>query len=648
MRNMSGIVLLMTMLLFSKPAMEAQVKPGAPEAVLDRLLTINSLIGGETPRWAPDGSAIMFASSMSGRSGIWSVSPSSGFPGLLIEDTGGIGFLASQTPRWSPKGDWISYISDKSGSPEIWLWSATEGNQVKLTSMGARISSYNWSPDGKWIAFAGDRHGNFDIWRVAVPSGEVFRVTTGSFYEVSPSWSPDGSKILFVRLNDAWTDHDVVEYSLTDQKSRVIVRDKDFFDYGASARSKFGYPLVSPDGKWVLFRSHRSGWINSWVAPMAGGEPRQIAPEEADQSDASWSPDGKWIAYTSNHNGTHDLRVVAAPGGSPRVLLSPKMGVIADAEWSPDGKQISYTLTTPTQPRDLYVVSLNDGASKQLTRSMPGGIPLGTLVPPEKVSYRSTDGFVINAYLYRPPEAQPARQFPGILWIHGGPTSQFNDNFEQHVQFFVHMGYVVLMPNIRGSSGYGKKFEDANNRCWGHCDLQDVVAGVDYLKTLSYVNPNRTGITGTSYGGCMSLAAIAFAPGVFQAAIPASGYGDWIHFYKEQELRHIKLVEYEFGSLPENEEIYRKNSPIHWIRNVSTPTFLVHGEGGFPRSDASREFANRLAMEYKPHRYKTYSGDNYYVRSRKNRREMLLDMLEFFDQHLKDKVMVTSSTRSSN
>ena len=148
----------------------------------------------------------------------------------------------------------------------------------------------------------------------------------------------------------------------------------------------------------------------------------------------------------------------------------------------------------------------------------------------------------------------------------------------------------------------------------------------------------QSGITGTSYGGCMSLAAAAFAPGAFQAAIPGSGYADWLHFMEEQELRHAKLLEHEFGPLQENEAVYRRNSPIFAVDRVSTPTFLVHREGLFPRSSASLNFALEMEKNYKVFRLKFYPNENYSVRGKKNRRQMLLDMLSFFDQFLKDRL----------
>ena len=263
---------------------------------------------------------------------------------------------------------------------------------------------------------------------------------------------------------------------------------------------------------------------------------------------------------------------------------------------------------------------------------------------PEKVSYPSTDGLRVEAYVHRPPDAAPGERFPGVVWIHGGPTSQFDDQFRRHqqVHFFAQRGYVVLMPNIRGSSGYGLEFEDLNNGCWGHCDLEDVLRGVDYLKGRSDVDPERIGVTGTSYGGIMTMAAVAFAPGVFQAAISLSGYGDMTEFHTTvQELQHIKLVEYELGPYPENRETYLNSSSILKAHEVTTPTFVIQGEGvaagwrmreGQPQ--AALNFARKLDQHYKIVRYKAYPGEGYYVYGRDNTIQKLHDMLDFFEEFL--------------
>jgi dipeptidyl aminopeptidase/acylaminoacyl peptidase len=372
------------------------------------------------------------------------------------------------------------------------------------------------------------------------------------------------------------------------------------------------------------------------MIPMAGGEPRQIAPAEADQTGAAWSPDGRNIVYVENHNGTHDLRIVDASGSEPIVLVAPEVGVVADPDWSPGGELVSFTMESMDHPKDLYVVFVETREKRQLTHSMPEGNLRSRLLTPEKISYPSSEGLEIPAYLYRPQHIEPGQKFPAIVWTHGGPTSQYNDTFHRDAQFFAQRGYVVLLPNIRGSSGYGDRFEKMNNRCWGHCDLEDVEAGVEYLKTLPYVNRDKMGTTGTSYGGFMTCAAIAFAPDLFQAAVAASGYCNRVSFVDEGEFRHIQQLAYEFGPFEENKELYRRNSPYFSIDKIRTPTFLLHGEGRYPGSGQMREFARVMQNQYKTFRYKAYAGENYYVRGTANTRDMLTDMLHYFDFYLKD------------
>ncbi len=609
---------------------------------IDQLLSITSVVSG-APQWAPDGNSILMTSSFAG--GLAMFSPDGEAPVRVPIHLGGSGhFLSSQMADGSPAGRWISYVSNKSGSPEIWLWSAEDGAETQLTHLGARINSKTWAPDEGFIAFASDRHGNYDIWTVSVPEGKLRRITRDKRYEVFPTWTPDAKRLVYVRLDDAWADHDVIVTDADGANARTVVSDSDFFDYGAGTR--FGYPRVSPDGTSVLFPSHRSGWINYWIAPLAGGDPHPMSSAEADQHEAQWSPDGSSIVYTENHDGRYDLRVVSTTGGAPQTLVSEDPGRVSSPAWSPDGQKVAFTMATLTRPADLFVVSAKPGTHepRQLTDSMPAGNFESRLVVPEKVHYQSSDGFTISAYLYRPPHLAPGKKAPGILWIHGGPTGQYRDMFEPFgeggsgdAQFFAQRGYAVLHPNIRGSSGYGKAFEDGNNGCWGHCDLEDVVAGVEYLKSLPEIDDTRMGITGTSYGGIMSLNAVTIAPDVFQAAIAASAYADWVHFYRsENELRHVKLLDYELGPFATHEDQWRRSSAIHGVADISAPVFLVHGVGRYPGSDQSELFAQALTNQYKPHRYKTYDDENYYVLGLANRRQLALDMLAFFDQFLKD------------
>ena len=320
--------------------------------------------------------------------------------------------------------------------------------------------------------------------------------------------------------------------------------------------------------------------------------------------------------------------------GGAHALVAPEMGIVSGPTWSPDGTQIAYLFGTPTCPSDLWLVDVASGQTRQLTTSFTVPSLQDKLVTPKKVSYRSFDNLEIAAYLYAPPERKPDTKYPAVVLVHGGPTSQFTDVYRDDVQYFVRKGYVVLLPNIRGSSGYGKVFEDANNQDWGHGDLRDVLAGVNLLKSLDYVDVGKMAIHGTSYGGCMSMAAVGFAPDVFQAAIPHAGYGDWLDFDGEQELRHRQLLRYEFGDVKTNRHIYRRCSPIYHLADATTPVFLVHGEGRYPRSDASAKFAEALEQAYKLYEYKIYPNECYYVRSTENLAEMYPDIVDFMDRYL--------------
>ena len=601
---------------------------------LEQILDIRSLVVGEVPRWSPDGSLILFASPLSGGTDLWSINPDGGFPVRLTHGMGDIEFLASRIPLWSPDGKYVSYISNKSGWDEVWLWPTNGQAEFQLTRLGARIHSMSWAPDSKSVVLSGNRYGRYDIYLVVIASGETTRLAQSQLYEVNPVFTPDGEHILYVRLDEQWENHEIVMISPTGENPIVVVEDEDFFDYDYG--HIFGYPLVSPDGKTALFRSQRNGFINYWKVVLADGTVEPLSPENGDQSDATWSPNGQSVAYITNRNGTLGLKVLDIESGKSIFLVSPHMGTCTGPQWSPDGSLISYIYATPTTPGDIWVVDVENGKSFQITCSLLDGGVNNSLTIPQKVSYKSFDDLTIHAYLYVPQETHIPKAYPGILFIHGGPTSQFYDDYQPYIQYLVQRGYVVLAPNIRGSSGYGKAFEELNDGDWGGGDLKDVIHGAEFLKTLAFVNPNKMGVTGTSYGGNISMCAISFAPGVFQAAVPMSGYGDRPTLRHVLELRHVKQLESEHGKFENNPEVWYQISPIYKVSNATTPAFLLHGEGKYPGSSATKDFADALERHYKTVEYKSYHGENYYVHTKSNVRQMLLDVAFFFDRYLKD------------
>jgi dipeptidyl aminopeptidase/acylaminoacyl peptidase len=350
-------------------------------------------------------------------------------------------------------------------------------------------------------------------------------------------------------------------------------------------------------------------------------------------------------------NGTQSLKVVPASGGAARTVVGPDAGIVSRAEWSPDGRRISYVFGTSTKANDLYVVDAAGGAPRRLTAGDRDGSLAAELIEPEKISW-TNEGLTINAYLYKPRQLRAGDRAPVIMYVHGGPTGQFSDNYQIQAQFFASRGYVVIAPNVRGSSGYGKRFEDLNNRDWGHGDLRDVLAGVAWAKQQAYVDPGKIGITGISYGGMLTMYPISFAPGVFQAAISGSGYGDVKDFHTiVPVLQHSQLLHYELGqwpSTPEVEAIYRRSSAILKAKDATAPALIIHGYGldVLDTDYAAWKYARELAKHSKLVEYKKYPGETYYVYGRDNVKEMLGDMLEFLDRYLKDKSADASAPRS--
>ena len=601
------------------------------------LLRLSEGVALEPVVWLRDDTAILYVATPPSGAEL-RAAPATGGPSRLISDRlGGMPFLAGHEPRLSPDGRWIAYLSNSADATgeglevEVWLQSPeNDESPRRLTHLAASINSFQWAPDSRSVVLSSSRSGRYNVYRADISDRRTARITDDHRYEVYPVHAGI-SRLLFVRLDDAWTRHEIWSIDEATGERSLVVTDEDFFDYHYGRT--FGYPLPSPRGDCVLFRSHRSGWINYWAASLTDvpSELRAMVPAEADQSEATWSPDGSHVAYIENHNGTLELRVLDVDSGRTSTLDADEDCACSMPAWSHDGTRIAYLRQTTTAPVDVWVAELGSGDRKCLT----GPHAAMDLIRPEKVSYPTFDGRRIHGYLYRPPAASAADKAPGLMWIHGGPTSQFSDVFQPWVQFFAQRGYALLLPNIRGSSGYGKEFEDLNNRDWGHADLRDVLAGVDYLKTLGIVDGDRVGIHGTSYGGCMTMSAIAWAPRVFKAAIPHAGYGDWEAMFSEQELRHLQLLRYEFGPYPESADVYRRCSPFHDIAAIETPTFIVHGEGRLPKSAASRQFAEEMRRLYKPVRYRAYADECYYVRTTEGVERLLTDMLMFLDEHLK-------------
>lgn len=625
----------------------------------DEILAIHQGVKLDDLQWFPDSSRIIFHSQFSGSSEFWSVSPEGG---PLIRLTVG---SDGTSPRVSPDGRWLSYISPKSGPGEVWIHPLDPdlgSDDRQLTNLGADVNSANWAPDGQSIVLSCNRYGSYDVYEVSVPDGAWRRLTSDpDKYEHYAVYTPDGRNIVYVQLNDTWEDHDIIQIDRNGNNRQILARDRDFFDYQMGRR--FGHPLISPDGKWLLFRSHRSNWINYWkvdLDPQRGAEhamPTPLCSEEFDQSaesgsitcrEAAWSPGGRYVAYVSNRDGNVQLRVVSRDGRECVVVAAEEEGVASHPAWSPDSRRLAFLYQSFTKPPDVWVAEVEECkgrlavlAARQLTYSMPRGLER-KLIPPEKVEYASFDGTIIPGYVYRPRQ-RSSEPGPAIIEVQGGPVDQFRDTMQIVAQYLVQRGYTVLMPNRRGSAGYGKDFEEMIRTGWGIDDLQDIVAGAEYLAEAGLANPRRIGVTGSSYGGAMTMMLACAAPqGVFQASISRSGYADWAYYYGHGSQRTVKLLRHSLGPLDENKELYRKSSALNKVQEAQTPVFVIDQEADptAPRVDQRQEFVAGLRQFDKPVRYRKYKNTRVaylgliYSHHPSAAKEMLPDMVEYFRQYL--------------
>ena len=606
---------------------------------LSQLLALKPTGGGVAPVWHPNGESIYFQTSMQDKKSILSINLNNGKIKKISDYKNGLPFLSLSMLTCSSDGQWLAYLNNNkntedrksSNRNEIWLQPTSGEKAIQLTRTNSNINAYAWSKDNETIVFSTNLFGFYDIFKVRIIDHKITRLTDGKCYQVFPTISHDCEQIYFVQLDETWTEHTIMVMKLDGRDIQPVAYDKDFFDYHYGR--SFGFPLVSQSTNSIIFPSNRSGWINYWRTSINEDDINIIFSEESDQTEAQLSPDGCKLAFVSNTNGTTRLTEMNLDESrTPKELVVPEMGTVSAPSWSPDGNEIAYYYGTPTCPSELWFVNVQSGEKRQLTSLNILPQLKDKLVAPKKISYPSFDNIKISAYLYSPSQSRSTKKLPALVLVHGGPTSQFTDTYRADVQYFVQKGYVVILPNIRGSSGYGKEFENANFQGWGHDDLRDVLAGVDLLKSLDYVNNGKISIHGTSYGGCMSMSAVCFAPDVFQAAIPHAGYADWLDFNDVQELRHRQLLRYKFGDIDQNRHIYKLCSPIYQVSNINTPVFLVHGHGRYPSSNASSTFANALEQEYKTFEYKVYPNECYYVQSEENLAEMYQDIIDFLDR----------------
>jgi dipeptidyl aminopeptidase/acylaminoacyl peptidase len=563
----------------SKP--NAQVEP---KSLTIEKLYMTRQIGRAA--WSPDGNSIAFISNMSGCNNLWLVPSDGGWPvQLTVSDQ------RQTSPAWSPDGKWIAYQSDYDGDElwDIFLVSPKTGKVVNLTSTREIAETDpTWSPDGRKLAYLvkpkTSAASEIDVYDTLMR--EVKHLTTNTPQDkrnFNPVWSRDGKYIAYTQEQAKGTDSNIFIADLATGTSTLLTPHE--------GEQLFFASDISPDGKLALFTSNaQNGYDNVGLLEISTKRISWLTHEKWEIRGHEFSPDGKRIIFSANVDGNENIYLRDLSNGKSTALAIANGANVPEGghyAFSKDGTRLLYNHNGPTAPGDLWVYTLATGKSHQITHSLVAGIRSEDMVEPYLVHYPSRDGkWTISAFLYVPFNMPRNGQNAAIVYIHGGPASQSMNSFNRFIQFAVNQGYMVLAPNYRGSTGYGKEFQQSNLFDMGGGDLQDVLAGVDWIKQTGHLDPRKIAVMGGSYGGYLSMMAVTKEPEIWAAGVPIVPFVNWFTEIENEDpvLQQSDLAT--MGDPVKNKALYEERSPINYIDQIKAPLLLLAG-GHDPRCPKS-------------------------------------------------------------
>ncbi len=584
------------------------------------------------------------------------------------------GVKQDEGPEWSPDGKTIAYVSNRDGKgKQVWLYDVAGGKSTKLTNISGGAGNVRWIPDGSGLVFVSDvypdcgvdpkcdeekgaaaekaptkarvidslfyRH--WDSWREATRA-HIIRVsrdgknlrdlTPGTFDGGDFDISPDSKELIFTRNieRDAArsTNSDLFTVSLANGEPKAITTRT-----GADAA-----PAYSPDGRWIAYRSQSRATYESdlwelWLYERATGESKRIATDFANWiDDIAWSADSKSMFITAPLEGKGAIYEMTLDG---RSTLIDKSGSAAAIQVAPDASTIYYQLSTLRRPTDIY--AWKRGRSPvRLTKENDALLARLNLGTTEDLWWTGAEGARVQGHLIKPPNFDPSKKYPAIVLIHGGPQGAWGDSwsYRWNPQMFAARGYVVLMPNPRGSTGFGQKFVEEISGDWSGKVYIDIMNGVDAFAALPYVDANRMGAAGGSYGGYM-VNWILGHTNRFKALVSHAGLFNLESFYGVTE--ELWFPEWEFGGAPwDNPEMYERWSPHRHVKNFATPTLVVHGELDFrvPIGEGLMLFT-ALQRRGIPSKLLYFPDEGHWVLKAQNSKLWHETVLGWFDEYLK-------------
>lgn len=491
---------------------------------------------------------------------------------------------------WSQDDTRIVFAKDVGGNEQHDLYSmdVKSGAVLQLThTPNAQDYPVEFSPDDAWISMLSNRDGQLSLYKIRSDGSQPVRLTEFANPVSGGLWSPDGTQLaLSANESKDLRNSDIYVVSADGDSCRRLLR----VNEGSQDR-----PVAwLPDGKRLAMTSDASGVNRPGILDLESGVATWLGIEGVDESAVSVSESGNQLATLRNQDAAISV-VIYDVDRETETILGAQTGLAIWPAFALNDTLLVMAKASATRHRELLTVDLATLQEHALTPVNYGSIDTTAFVGSKHIRYNSSDGLSIPAVLSTPDHLHQDGKAPAVVMVHGGPTGQFFRGFDPFVQILVDRGYVVLQPNVRGSTGYGVEFRDMNLNDWGGGDLEDVAAGVEYLKSLGTVDPGRIAVFGGSYGGYMTFMAVVKKPDLWKAGIAWIGITD-LHRLYEKSMEHFKYyLRTLMGDPVENADLWRDRSAIHFVDRVTAKLLILHGVND-PRCpvEQSRIFRDRM------------------------------------------------------
>ena len=577
------------------------------------------------PSFSPDGQYVTFLADITGLPQLWQLPVQGGWPRQRTFERERVAY-----GQYSPTEAKIVYGQDEGGNEKMQIWLlAADGQQRQLTHAADTIHHFGaWSHDGRQIAIShNERNGrDFDIAIINIANGRRREVYRGESLMLPTDWSPD-HRYLVLQQNHVPFNHDLYLLDLVSGRARYLT------PHNGDAR--YLHPVFAPDGQalYVISDEGRE-FLTPARIDLPDGRLRFLFDTAWDVPEMAISRDGQWLVYSSNENGTFRLHSRHLPDGQEQVADDLPAGAIGGLTFSPDNRIVAFQLDGPQNPPDIWLHDVFSGSSRRLTQNSRGGIPPTALHAPSLIHYPTFDDRQIPAFFYHP-TSDDTTPPPCIVYVHGGPESQFQNKYEPVLQYFVQRGFAVLATNVRGSTGYGRTYthlDDVEKRL---DSVADLAHAVDWLRQSGAVRPDRIGIMGRSYGGFMVLAAVTRYPELWKAAVDIVGIANMVTFLENTSPWRRHLREAEYGSLARDRDLLEQISPIHMVDRITAPMLVIHSDNDtrVPIGEAEQIVA-ALRDRKHPVEYLHYANEGHQMVRLENKIDAYRHTADFFARYL--------------